>query len=231
MKGEHGPAVALDRTRGPHEGACVATGVYYCCSVNTPQTCGALFMDIALYHALNGIAGHATWLDTILKDAATYLPAVLVVMVAGAWFWPGSLPDREARERLALYAVAGTLIGLAVAQVVGHLWFRDRPYVGHSAHLLLNPSADPSFPSDHAVGGFGLAMPFVFARHRLGRWLLALATLLALVRVTAGTHYPSDVLGGAMIGTGASWLVWRYRAAVDRPLETILTLMRHLHLA
>ncbi len=188
-------------------------------------------MDLTLYHALNGLTGHARWLDAILKDLATYLPTVLVILVAGAWFWPGSITERDQRERLAVYAVAAALIGLGLAQIIGHLWFRDRPYVDHPAHLLLSPSSDPSFPSDHAIGGFALAMPFVFARQRLGRWLLVLATILTLARVVAGTHYPSDVLGGALIGTGSAWVVWRMRRLIDVPLDATLAIFRRLRLA
>ncbi len=118
-----------------------------------------------------------------------------------------------------------------MAQVIGHLWFRERPYVHHSAHLLLHPSADPSFPSDHAIGGFALALPFVFARRRIGWLLLALATALSLVRVAVGTHYPSDVLGGAVIGAAAAWCVWICRKLVERPLSIGLSLARRFRLA
>lgn len=188
-------------------------------------------MDLRLYNALNGLAGRAGWLDTILKDAATYLPAILVAAIAAAWFWPGSLDDRDKRERLAVYAVAAAVIGLGVSQIIAQLWFRDRPYVNHPADLLLSPSADPSFPSDHAIGAFALAMPFVFARHRLGGWLAALAVLLSLARVAVGTHYPSDVLGGALIGTGAAAVVWIGRGLVDRPLDACIAVARRFRLA
>lgn len=155
----------------------------------------------------------------------------LAALVALAWFWPGAPDERGKRERLALYAAAAALIGLGVAQAVGYVWFRDRPYVHHAAHLLLAPSGDPSFPSDHAVGGFALAMPFVLARHRLGPWMLGLATLLALSRVAAGTHFPMDVIGGVLLGTGATWLVWSRRRWAEPLLVPCLGLARRHRLA
>jgi len=188
-------------------------------------------MDTTLYDALNGIAGRAGWLDGVMTAAATDPPIVLIVLIGATWFWPGSIEDRAQRERLAAYAVAAALLGLGVARIVGHLWFRDRPYVHHPAHLLLNPSADPSFPSDHAIGGFALALPFVFARRRLGWLLLMLATLLSLARVAVGTHYPSDVVGGAAIGAAAAWFVWICRGLVERPLSFGLSLARRFRLA
>src|SRR4051794_21100610 len=118
-------------------------------------------MDYSMFHVLNGLAGRAHWLDDVIKGMATYLPVVMGALLVGAWFLPGVGEQRANRERLVVYAVASAVLGLAISQVIGHIWFRDRPYVDHHVLLLLTPSGDPSFPSDHAVGAFGLAMPFV----------------------------------------------------------------------
>jgi undecaprenyl-diphosphatase len=49
----------------------------------------------------------------------------------------------------------------------------------------------------------------IWLRHRRAGWLaLAMATLLSVSRVAVGTHYPTDVLGGALIGTFAALLFW-----------------------
>ena len=188
-------------------------------------------MDVSLYHALNGLVGHGIWIDRTIRWIATYFSIVIAFVLGIAWCWPGTSEARGERQRLIIYAVAATLIGLGIAQIIGHFWFRDRPYVHHSAHLLLGLSADPSFPSDHAIGGFGLAAPFIFARHRLGPFLLTMALLLALSRVTAGTHYPSDVAAGALIGMAAAWLVWTYRRLIEPLMVPCLGLARKLRLA
>ncbi len=188
-------------------------------------------MDLSLFHLINGMAGHAGWLDRLLIWGSKDLTIVLVLLMAGAWFWPGSTLDRAQRERLVVYAVAAALLGLGIAQIIAHLWFRERPYINHSAHLLVGPSADPSFPSDHAVGGFALAMPFVIAGRRFGWFLLAVATLLAVSRVAVGTHYPGDILGGALLGTAAAATVWSLRRYLEPPLVHGLRLAQRLHLA
>jgi undecaprenyl-diphosphatase len=130
-----------------------------------------------------------------------------------------------------VYAVCAALLGLAVAQGIGHGWFRERPYVHHTAQLLVAPSSDPSFPSDHADRGFALAVPFLLARRRLGWLLLGMAAALALTRVAVGTHYPSDVLGGALLGTAAGVSVWRVRAWLEVPLVLCFVVARRLRLA
>ncbi len=89
-----------------------------------------------------------------------------------------------------------------VNQPLARLFDRPRPYAVHpgEAHLLIAPSSDPSFPSDHATVAVAIATA-VWGYDRLaGAILLALAALVALSRVVAGTHYPSDVMGGAVVG-------------------------------
>ena len=61
-----------------------------------------------------------------------------------------------------------------------------------------------SFVSNHAANHFGMAAFFIITfRKILGRWVwLALlwAPLIGYAQVYVGVHYPSDILGGAILG-------------------------------
>jgi len=70
-----------------------------------------------------------------------------------------------------------------------------------ASHLLIDRSTDPSFPSDHATFAFAIAVAVWKYDRKLGAVFGALAILLSAARVYVGTHYPSDVLGGAVLGT------------------------------
>jgi undecaprenyl-diphosphatase len=70
-------------------------------------------------------------------------------------------------------------------------------------------------PSCHAANAFAIALV-------LGQpWALGLAFLVALARVVAGQHYPSDAVVGALVGaavggaarTAAEALLRRFRRA------------------
>lgn len=99
-----------------------------------------------------------------------------------------------------------------VNQPLAHLADRTRPYLKHPAHahLLISRSHDPSFPSDHATGAFALAFGIWLYDRTIGTVLLVLAALLSFSRVYVGTHYPADVVAGALIGivvAGAMYLL------------------------
>jgi undecaprenyl-diphosphatase len=98
------------------------------------------------------------------------------------------------------------LLALGIAHMVAELWARPRPYVAHpDAILFIAPSSDSSFPSDHATAAFAIAVAILLRDRRWGAVALAFACVLAVGRVAMGVHYPSDVLGGLIIGS--AWVV------------------------
>ena len=79
---------------------------------------------------------------------------------------------------------------------------RPRPCHGivDDVRLLVDCGSGYSFPSSHAVNNaaFGVFMSYYYRRMT---WAFALyAAMMCLSRVVVGVHYPSDVLGGAVIG-------------------------------
>ncbi len=157
-------------------------------------------MDYRLYKTINGLGGDS-FVDGLFKLLAEDLPVVLVVLVASAFLVRWSQRCQERRSG-AVLATASAGLGLLVSQPIAHAVERVRPYLAHPAHahLLISRSHDPSFPSDHATGGFALAFGVWLYDRTLGTILLAIAGLLAFSRVYVGTHYPGDVLAGALIG-------------------------------
>jgi undecaprenyl-diphosphatase len=67
-----------------------------------------------------------------------------------------------------------------------------------------------SFPSGHTLHAVAFSIVCVFHFPRLIWLVLPFTLLVALSRLVLGLHYPSDVLAGALLGTGLSVLVLQY---------------------
>ena len=82
---------------------------------------------------------------------------------------------------------------------------RERPFVyfeqnGLTAHVLFERRKDFSFPSGHAALSFASAVMLNSLYQNKLAWLYALAFLISFSRIYVGVHFPSDVLGGALLG-------------------------------
>ncbi len=66
-----------------------------------------------------------------------------------------------------------------------------------------------SFPSNHAVNAFAVAMILALLVPRGKWWFFLLAALVGYSRVYVGVHYPLDVIGGAVIGIFLTKMYWK----------------------
>lgn len=77
-----------------------------------------------------------------------------------------------------------------------------------------------SFPSNHAVNNFAAAV-FVYRFYPNLKWALFItAFLVSLSRVYLGLHYPSDIIGGAIIGSAAGYLFSMLVIFIDEKLTS-----------
>ena len=166
-------------------------------------------MDWSALHTLNSFLWHH---DAVEDPLLAYVNAaealflgmlVLVILLAHG--------RRYASWRRAAVA-AGLSAGLALAigKLIAGLVDRARPFVTHPAavHLFARHAADASFPSDHATASFAIGVSIVVRKRRWGIVVLVAAVILSVGRVALGLHYPSDVLGGAVLGSATALMLW-----------------------
>ncbi len=119
----------------------------------------------------------------------------------------------------ALYFVTVQSVSGILSQVIKHLVGRARPKLidtlGPQHFDLFSVKAVlASFPSGHTTTVFAAAASLsFFMPPKSLKWsaplLFLLASLVAASRLIIGAHYPSDVLGGAILGVGSALAVAR----------------------
>jgi len=180
-------------------------------------------MDAALTHWINAAAGIGPFLDKAMIGVSQIGVPLMVLAVALQWW---AKVDRYHLRHAAVSAGLAFLLGLAINQIILLFVHRIRPYDAGVTHLLIAPSADWSFPSDHATAS--IAIVAALAMQGLPRRtvaLLVMAFLICWSRIYIGTHYLTDVVGGAITGVlGAimARLAYRENSRLDNLVTKIL---------
>lgn len=180
-------------------------------------------MDQAVTHWINAPAGSSVLLDSIMVAATQFGVPLLVLLVVLQWW---SRQERFYVRHTCVAAGLSFLIGLGLNQIILLFVHRIRPYDAGVSHLIISRSGDWSFPSDHATATFAIAASFLL--HGFGRRGLAFlagALLVCVSRLYIGTHYVTDVLGGAATGILAAatvrGLYWE-GTRIDRLITKVL---------
>lgn len=120
----------------------------------------------------------------------------------------GMLHKNCSQKQKGLY-VAETILGATILSAgLKYSFGRERPFISYpDIDNLMNPTS-PSFPSGHTTKAFALATSISWA---FPKWYVvfpafAWAGAVGYSRIHLGVHYPSDVLMGAIVGTGSAFL-------------------------
>ena len=122
------------------------------------------------------------------------------------------------KTRKAGMAVATGLVleALCCNVVLKPLVARTRPYdVNSAVQLLIAKQVDYSFPSGHTAAAFAGMSALYFSKSRGVIPALVLSVLIAFSRLYLYVHYPTDILGGALLGTLAGWMAVRLLSRYD----------------
>jgi len=117
-----------------------------------------------------------------------------------------ALYGRVALATSARMTFAG-ILGLALYKFLKARTARPRPFVVLRKIARGARALDAgSFPSGHTLHAVSFTVIVTAAFPELAWLLVPFALLIALSRLVLGLHYPSDVLAGALLGTGVAQL-------------------------
>jgi undecaprenyl-diphosphatase len=156
-----------------------------------------------------------SWLDAIVLQVpltGTNLTILPLTLVVGWWLW-----KRKQRGIIALQLLVVTAGSLSLNPTMKYLLGRDRPDL-FPRRGMYNWA---SYPSGHAI--LTIALYFTIAlllyRSRGWRWPFVFAALVFLAnaysRLYLAVHWPTDIVGGLLIGL--VWLIGTWRAFTRHP--------------
>lgn len=115
------------------------------------------------------------------------------------------------------------LLAMGLTYVLGNLilknvFARVRPYkVAEGITLMIKEPSEFSFPSGHTMSSFAAATSIFLYFKKPGIAALVLAALIGFSRMYVFVHYPTDILGGIVVGVVDALLVaWCMRKWSER---------------
>lgn len=181
-------------------------------------------LDGSLFHLAN-----AVWTNPLMDALmpalswAGNLGVVWLVVLGGI-----AVFGKKTGRGMALAGLVALVLGFASSELIKEITMRPRPFLTLlDTRLLVNAPHSYAFPSGHATSAFAAATGVALSAKRLldkvppWSWaMLVLAAAIAYSRMYVGVHWPTDILGGMLLGAASGWVGvrvslrrWRRRTA------------------
>ncbi len=174
-------------------------------------------IDLSIFYFFNhtlSVGFLDKFFSTITNVNNWYISYVILLSIS--WFKGGQKGK---------IAVIGVLLLIIFSDQTGYRLLKEfigRPRPCEVLKDVITPlgcTGTSSFPSNHALNNFAAAIFFTMLFPKL-KWVLFItATLIAISRVYLGLHYPSDVIGGAIIGMAFGYIFGIGALHVDKFLS------------
>lgn len=182
-------------------------------------------IDVSIFRRINN--SRSPFLDfAVPVTDRSVLPAAIVIPTA--MFFIARSNDNNYDENSSVLLGLSEATSFLVTAGVKLTVKRERPYkilknvYSDEASTLGDPH---SFPSGHSAMAFSMATSLTL-RYNDSPLLIAgmftYASAVALGRIYLGVHYPSDVLGGMLIGSGSAILIYSLRKEIFKAKNNLL---------
>lgn len=180
----------------------------------------AISADAQIFVKVNN--SHFPPLNSLMILLTEYGREVVWALVMIVFFAFGRHVGRKTAFAMLLAMIILIPATIVAKEAVG----RVRPEIP-SGDLLLAPDTEYSFPSGHAVlvsAGAALALALFRGSGKMRIIAILLAAEAALVcisRVYVGGHYPLDIIGGILLGTGIAFVLISRIDSIDKLMMSI----------
>ncbi len=134
-----------------------------------------------------------------------------------ALFLYGVFAHDSTSKRNGIVAGAGLAVSGIITVGLKYSVNRKRPFITYPNLVTKKSDAgSPSFPSGHTSSAFATAtsLSLMYPKWYVIGPSFLWASAVGYSRMELGVHYPSDVLVGALIGIGSSFLMWKINKGI-----------------
>ena len=168
-------------------------------------------MEFEILYALQNL--HTPILNKIMVVITTLGDGGIFWIIVGLFFLIFKKTRKCGVMMLLTMAICYVLGNLALKNIIQ----RPRPCrIDSSVPLLIPFPSEYSFPSGHTLHGFAAATAIFLHFKKPGVVALVLAALIAFSRMYLFVHFPTDILGGMVLGIGMAVLVYRMEKKIRK---------------
>ena len=166
-------------------------------------------MDLKLFYFFNSLAGQSTFWDYVFIFLARYFWYLLMAVFLAHLFFNKQVVRRQKIFWFISAFFSATVARGVVAEIIRFFYHNPRPFVNNHVVRLI-PENSYSFPSGHTIFFFALVAMIFFYNKKLAYWLGGGGIIMGLARIIVGVHWPSDILGGIVLGILISWSLYKF---------------------
>jgi membrane-associated phospholipid phosphatase len=171
--------------------------------------------DINLLKEIN--LGRSAATDRFFTTITNSVTPLTIAVPAGFITYAIIKKDSTSKSNAIMLTGALVVSGI-VTTSIKYAVHRERPFSTYPDIEQKVPASGYSFPSSHTSTAFALATSVSIA---YPKWYVITPSFLwagavGYSRMELGVHYPSDVLAGALIGSGSSYLSYRLTQWINK---------------
>lgn len=155
-------------------------------------------MDLRLFRLINNLSGRYSPMDRLMiliSNRIRYAYILIIVIV---------LLKNRSNRRIAAETGSSVLLSLIAHFFIKLFYYKPRPFKKKRVGILIPSKLDSTFPSKHTLIAFAASTSIYFFHRSIGSLMLWMSAVTGFSRIWVGHHYPSDIIGSAMLGSLAS---------------------------